>query len=65
MLLNKLVALPDYDIEPLRTRMLEVILSAPRETLFAIYQLDSELRLIQPVTRNRDLLVEAVNHMWH
>lgn len=64
LLLNKLTSLPDYDVEPLRLRMLDVILSAPRETLFAIYQLDSQLRLIQPVTRNRDLLVEAVNHMW-
>lgn len=64
LLLNKLSALPDYDLEPLRQRILSVIGSAPPNAPFAVYQLDSQLRLVQPVTTNRDLLRIAVNRMW-
>ena len=64
LLLNKLTGLPDYDIEPLRQRALAVIDGAPKEAPFAVYQLDSKLRLIQSVTTDRKLLFGAVNQMW-
>jgi len=64
LLLNKLSDLPAYDIEPLRQQMLRVIEGAPQDSPFAIFQLDTELRLVQPVTTNRGLLIAAVNQMW-
>ena len=64
LLLNKLTGLPDYDIEPLRQRVLAVIDGAAKEAPFAVYQLDSKLRLVQSVTTDRKLLFGAVNQMW-
>jgi VWFA-related protein len=64
LLLNKLTSLPGYDIDPLRLQMIDVIYKAQPETPFVVYQLDSQLRLVQPVTENRDLLLQAVNQMW-
>jgi len=64
LLVNKLTSLPPYDIQPLRQQILDVIDGARPEAPFVIYQLDTKLRLVQPVTANRNLLLAAVNQMW-
>jgi VWFA-related protein len=64
LMLNELVPLPFYDLQPLHLRMIDVIRSAPPDTPFAIYELDSQLRLIQPITTNRDLLLAATERIW-
>jgi VWFA-related protein len=64
LVLNKLTSLPDYDIEPLRRQMIDVIVHAPQETRFAIYSLDTDLQLVQPVTTNHEALLGAVSQMW-
>jgi VWFA-related protein len=61
LLLNELSPLSDHDINPLYGRITNVIRNAPPETPFAIYLLDSQLHLIQPITTDRDLLLDAVN----
>jgi VWFA-related protein len=71
LLLNELFTLPLRDfnplhpeLSPLRQRMIETVQSAPPDTPFAIYLLDSELRLVQPVTTDRALLLARINVLW-
>jgi VWFA-related protein len=71
LLLNELFPLPrrDFDpqrpeLSPLRQRMIETVHNAPPDTPFAIYLLDSELRLVQPVTTDRALLLARINVLW-
>ena len=64
LLLNQLYPLPMYDLDPLHQRMLDTVQNAPPETPFAIYLLDSELRLVQPVTTDRALLLARINEIW-
>ena len=64
LVLNELTSLPDYDIEPLRLQMINVITRAPQEAPFAIYSLDTDLQLVQPVTTNHEALLRAVSQMW-
>ena len=71
LLLNELFSLPARDfnplnpeMSPLRQRMIETVQNAPPDTPFAIYRLDSELRLVQPVTTDRALLLARINVLW-
>ena len=71
LLLNELFSLPlrDFDplhpeLSPLRQRMIDTVQSAPPDTPFAIYLLDSELQLVQPVTTDRALLLARINVLW-
>jgi VWFA-related protein len=64
LMLNELVPIPDYDLVPLHLRMIDVVSNAPPDTPFAIYELDSQLRLIQPITTNRELLLSAIERIW-
>jgi VWFA-related protein len=71
LLLNELFSLPLRDLNPLhpemsplRQRMIDTVQSAPPDTPFAIYLLDSELRLVQPVTTNRALLLARIEVLW-
>jgi VWFA-related protein len=71
LLLNELFFLPERDfnpqfpqLSPLRQRMIEGVQNAPPDTPFAIYMLDSELRLVQPVTTNRALLLARIDVLW-
>ena len=71
LLLNELFFLPERDfnpqfpqLSPLRQRMIEAVQNAPPDTPFAVYLLDSELRLVQPVTTNRTLLLTRIEALW-
>jgi VWFA-related protein len=64
LLVNKLTSLPFYDIDALRQQIMGVIDGARPEAPFVIYELDTKLRLVQPVTSNRGLLRAAVKQMW-
>ena len=64
LLFNELVPLPDYNLEPLRKRMIDVITKAPAETPFIVYQLDDQLRLVQGITTNRELVLATINDLW-
>jgi VWFA-related protein len=71
LLLNELFGLPgrDFDpqhpgLSPVRQRMIETVQNAPPDTPFAIYMLDSELHLVQPVTTDRALLLARINVLW-
>src|ERR1035438_2252336 len=71
LLLNELFRLPVRDfnplhpeLSPLRQRMIETVQNAPPDTPFAIYLLDSELQLVQPVTTDRALLLARINVLW-
>ena len=71
LLLNELFPLPgrDFDpqrpeLSPLRQRMIETVQNAPRDTPFAIYMLNSELHLVQPVTTDHALLLARINVLW-
>src|ERR1035438_10732450 len=68
LLLNELFSLPLRDLNPLhpelsplRQRMIDTVQSAPPDTPFAIYLLDSELQLVQPVTTDRALLLARIH----
>jgi VWFA-related protein len=50
--------------DPLHQQMLDTVQNAPPDTPFAIYLLDSELRLVQPVTTDRALLLARINEIW-
>jgi VWFA-related protein len=64
LLLNELLGLPGYDEDPLYHRMLEVVQEAPPETPFVVYELDSQLRMAQSLTTNRDLVTSTVKKLW-
>ena len=71
LLLNELFPLPVRDfnplhpeLSPLRQRMIDTVQSAPPDTPFAVYLLDSELQLVQPVTTDRALLLARINVLW-
>jgi VWFA-related protein len=71
LLLNELFTLPARDFRPLfpeasrlRQRMIEAVQRAPPDTPFAIYMLDSELHLVQPVTTDRALLLARIDVLW-
>jgi hypothetical protein len=44
--------------------MIEAVQSAPPDTPFALYLLDSELHLVQPVTTDRALLLARISVLW-
>jgi VWFA-related protein len=64
LMLNELVPVSDYDLAPLHLRMIDVIRNAPPDTPFAIYELDSQLRLIQPITTDREVLLSTIERIW-
>jgi VWFA-related protein len=64
LLLNELLPLPGYDYDPLYQRMLDIVQKAPPETPFVVYELDSELRLAQVLTTNRELVTSTVKRLW-
>lgn len=67
LLLNELFPLPLVDFNPLRPTsplrrsMIDAVQSAPPDTPFALYMLDSELHLVQPVTTDRALLLAKID----
>jgi VWFA-related protein len=67
LLLNELFPLPLVDFNPLRPEsplrrsMVDTVQNAPPDTPFALYMLDSELHLVQPVTTDRALLLARIN----
>jgi VWFA-related protein len=67
LLLNELFPLPLVDFNPLsptsplRRSMIATVQSAPPDTPFALYMLDSELHLVQPVTTDRALLLARID----
>jgi VWFA-related protein len=72
LLLNELFFLPWRDFNPLnpgrsllRRRMIDAVQTAPPNTPFALYMLDSELQLVQPVTTDRTLLLARINALWN
>jgi len=69
LLLNELFRARDFNPQrpersSLRSMMIEAVQSAPPDTPFAIYMLDSELHLVQPVTTDRALLRARINVLW-
>jgi VWFA-related protein len=64
LLLNELLPLPDYDYDPLYQRMLDIVQKAPPETPFVVYELDSQLRVAQLLTTNRELVTSTVKRLW-
>jgi len=69
LLLNELFRASDFNPQRpersfLRSMMIEAVQSAPPDTPFAIYMLDSELHLVQPVTTDRALLRARINVLW-
>ncbi len=59
LLLNQLF--PTY-VSPLQ-EMLDVVRQSPPDTPFAVYVLGSELRLVQPVTTDRELLAAKIHEI--
>jgi hypothetical protein len=47
-----------------RQRMLDIVQSAPPDTPFAVYALDSQLRLVQSITTDRALLQARIDLLW-
>jgi VWFA-related protein len=58
LLLNELF--PPAMSEPVLQGMAQVVLRSPPDTPFAVYVLDPELRLVQPVTTDRTLLTTKI-----
>ncbi|MGD0888733.1 MAG: VWA domain-containing protein [Acidobacteriaceae bacterium] len=50
--------------DPLHRKMLDLVQNAPPETPFVVYRLDSQLRLIQPITTDRALLLAKIDLLW-
>jgi VWFA-related protein len=64
LLLNELLPLPGYDYDPLYQRMLDIVQKAPPETPFVVYEFDSQLRMAQSLTTNRELVLSTVKKLW-
>jgi VWFA-related protein len=64
LLLNEVGSLPPHDYDPLYRRMLALVHDAPPETPFVVYELDSQLRLVLPLTTNRELVKKTVDGLW-
>lgn len=64
LLLNQLYPFEEDGFFPLHQRMLDFVKTAPPDTPFAVYLLDSELHLIQPVTTDHALLLARINEIW-
>jgi hypothetical protein len=47
-----------------RQRMLNIVQSSPPDTPFAVYALDSQLRLVQSITTDRALLQARIDLLW-
>jgi VWFA-related protein len=62
LLLNRLFPIPPMGWP--HQQMLDLVQNSPPDTPFAVYLLDSELRLVQPVTTNRALLAAKIDEMW-
>jgi len=52
------------DMDVYHQKMLDLVQSAPIETPFVVYRLDSQLRLIQPITADRALLLARIDLVW-
>ena len=63
LLLNELYPLT-MSLALLHQRMLDTVQNVPPDTPFAVYLLDSELRLMQPVTTDRALVLARINEIW-
>jgi VWFA-related protein len=63
LLLNQLFPLLVADVDSLHQEMLDLVRQSPPDTPFAVYLLDSELRLVQPVTTDRVLLLAKIDEM--
>jgi VWFA-related protein len=69
LLLNELFPVPKKPLVPvqwlaLHQAMLQRVQSAPPDTPFAVYVLSAELRLVQPVTTDRALLLAKIDEIW-
>jgi hypothetical protein len=51
-------------VDPLHKKMLDLVRSAPSGTPFTVYLLDSQLRLVQPITTDRALLLARIDLLW-
>jgi len=45
-------------------KMLDIVRSAPPDTPFAVYLLDSQFHLVQPITSDRALLLARIDLLW-
>jgi hypothetical protein len=45
-------------------RLRTLVQKAPPETPFVVYELDSQLRLVLPLTTNREVVAAAVDKLW-
>jgi VWFA-related protein len=50
--------------DPLHRKMLDLVQSAPPDTPFAVYRLDSQFHLVQPMTTDRALLLARLDLLW-
>ncbi|HEY4381172.1 MAG TPA: VWA domain-containing protein [Acidobacteriaceae bacterium] len=64
LLVNEVGSLPQYDYAPLYMRLRALIHNAPAETPFVVYELDSQLRLVLPLTTNREAVEKTVDTLW-
>jgi VWFA-related protein len=50
--------------DPEHQKMLDLVRSAPPDTPFAVYRLDSQFHLVQPITTDRALLLARIDLLW-
>jgi hypothetical protein len=50
--------------DPLHQKMLDLVQNAPPDTPFAVYRLDSQFHLVQPITTDRALLLAKIDLLW-
>lgn len=55
---------PSPFLDALHQKMLDIVRSAPPNTPFAVYLLDSQLRLMQSITTDRALLLAKIDLLW-
>ena len=52
------------DIDVYHQKMLDLVQSAPPDTPFAVYRLDPQFHLVQPITTDRALLLTRIDLLW-